>query len=100
MGQFKAIISDMDGVLWRGQEPLPGIKDFFALLQARGWPYVLATNNSAKTQQDYVQKLASMGVTGVPDTAIVTSGTATATYLLKHYPAGSADARLWRPRSL
>lgn len=90
MAQIKAVISDMDGVLWRGDMALPGLSEFFALLEARGWPFVLATNNSSKTQLDYVNKLAGMGVAGVPEQAIVTSGTATMAYLQKHYAPGSA----------
>lgn len=86
---IKAVVSDMDGVLWRGDTPLPGLGLFFDTLRARGLRYVLATNNSSKTQADYVRKLAQMGVTGIPETAIVTSGTATADYLRAHYPAGT-----------
>lgn len=86
---IKAVISDMDGVLWRGDTPLPGLARFFETLRARGLPFVLATNNSSKTQADYVRKLAGMGVTGIPEAAIVTSGTATAAYLQAHYPPGT-----------
>jgi 4-nitrophenyl phosphatase len=86
---IKAVVSDMDGVLWRGDMPLPGLVPFFEALRARGLPFVLATNNSSKTQADYVRKLAGMGVTGVAEAAIVTSGTATAAYLKMHYPAGT-----------
>ena len=81
----QAIISDMDGVLWRGDMPLPGIQEFFDLLRTRQIPFALATNNSSKTQQDYVNKLAKMGVTGIGSERIVTSGTATAAYVAKHY---------------
>lgn len=86
---IKAIISDMDGVLWHGDRPLPGLNAFFDLLRGKPIPYVLATNNSSKTRQDYVQKLAQMGVTAVPEDRIVTSGTATAAYLRKHYAPGT-----------
>ncbi len=82
---IEAIISDMDGVLWRGDMPLPGLHPFFDLLHSRQIPYVLATNNSSKTRQDYIDKLAKMGVAGIDRERIVTSGTATAAYLKKHY---------------
>lgn len=85
----KAVISDMDGVLWRGDTPLPGLAQFFGTLWTRRLPFVLATNNSSRTQADYVRKLAGMGVNGVPESAIVTSGTATAAYLKAHYPPGT-----------
>ncbi|MBZ0298832.1 MAG: haloacid dehalogenase, partial [Anaerolineae bacterium] len=83
---IKAIISDMDGVLWHGDVPLPGLHEFFDLLHTRPFPYILATNNSSRTRQDYVAKLAKMGVPDITPEHIVTSGTATAAYLQKHYP--------------
>lgn len=86
---IKAVISDMDGVLWRGDAALPGLHLFFDTLRARGLRFVLATNNSTKTQADYVRKLAQLGVPNIPETAIITSGTATASYLRAHYPSGT-----------
>jgi 4-nitrophenyl phosphatase len=87
---IKAIISDMDGVLWHGDMPLPGLREFFDWLHDSQMPYVLATNNSSKSQQDYVEKLARLGVPDIAPEHIVTSGTCTADYLRKHYPAGTA----------
>lgn len=86
---IKAIISDMDGVLWHGDMPLPGLPEFFELLHTRALPYVLATNNSSKTRQDYVGKLAKLGVPNINLDHIVTSGTATAAYVKKHYDANT-----------
>lgn len=86
MLDVRAVISDMDGVLWQGDRALPGLIEFFDLLAARGIPYMLATNNSSKTRADYVNKLATLGVRDVPQERIITSGTATAAYLLTHYP--------------
>jgi 4-nitrophenyl phosphatase len=86
---IRAVVCDMDGVLWCGDEPLPGLTAFFEHLHRRGLPYVLATNNSSRSPTDYVQKLASMGVTGVPPESIMTSGTATAAYLQARHPAGT-----------
>lgn len=86
---IKAVISDMDGVLWHGDVPLPGLHEFFDLLNTRPLPYALATNNSSRTRQDYVHKLAKMGVPDVPAERIVTSGTATGDYLRKHYAPGT-----------
>lgn len=87
--EIKAIITDMDGVLWRGPQPLPGISAFFDLLFRRDLDFALATNNSSRTRQDYVDKLASMGVSGIQPRHIVTSGTATVSFLKSQYPAGA-----------
>lgn len=86
---IKGLILDMDGVLWRGDEPLPGMADFLKMLQGRGLPFVLATNNSSKTAADYVTKLARLGVPGVQAEQIVTSGAATVAYLKERYPEGT-----------
>lgn len=79
----------MDGVLWRGAQALPGLADFFDFLFEREISFVLATNNSRNTPEDYMHKLASMGVTGITPGHIVTSGTATAITLQAQYPAGT-----------
>lgn len=85
----KGVISDMDGVLWRGETALPGLVEFFEFLEERGIPLVLATNNSSKAPEDYLEKLARMGITRHPARQIVTSGTATLGYLRAHYPTGT-----------
>lgn len=79
----------MDGVLWRGNEPLPGLIPLFETFQQHAIPYILATNNSRKTQDDYVHKLAGLGVHTVQPHNVITSGTATASYLQAHFPSNS-----------
>jgi 4-nitrophenyl phosphatase len=86
---IQGVIADMDGVLWRGDEPLPGMDAFFALLHEADIPFMLATNNSSKTRTDYIHKLAKMGVTTVAESNIITSGTATIDFLLREYPIGA-----------
>jgi 4-nitrophenyl phosphatase len=86
---IRGVVLDMDGVLWRGDEPLPGLQALFTWLAENGTPYVLATNNSSKTPTDYVAKLARMGVDGVPEASIITSSIATASYMQTRYPAGT-----------
>jgi 4-nitrophenyl phosphatase len=86
---ISAVVMDMDGVLWRGDEGLPGLAAFFDFLRARSLPYLLATNNASKTQAAYVEKLARLGVNGVKESEIITSGTATVDYLREHFPANA-----------
>jgi 4-nitrophenyl phosphatase len=88
LSNIKAVIADMDGVLWRGDAPLPGLLEFFALLRARNLPFALATNNSAKSPADYVSKLQGLGVFHVREEQILTSGTASVSYLQANYPPG------------
>jgi len=86
LSNISAVVSDMDGVLWRGDVPLPGLVEFFELLRERNIPFMLATNNSSKAPTDYVAKLAKMGVANIAEGQIITSGTATAGYLRMTYP--------------
>jgi len=81
-----AVIADMDGVLWRGDTPLPGLHEFFDLMHERHIPFMLATNNSSRSPADYVAKLEGMGVQGVREEQIINSGTASVLYLKEHFP--------------
>lgn len=79
------LILDMDGVLWRGNTPMPGLVDLFNFLDSSRIGYVLATNNATKTARMYVDRLASFGI-AIPANLILNSAEATARYLRHHYP--------------
>ena len=85
---LRHLIIDMDGVLYRGKEAIPGAGDFLDFLRKRGIGFVLATNNSTRTPQQYVDKLTGMGVRVRPD-EILTSAQATAGYLATIAPPGT-----------
>lgn len=82
------LILDMDGVLWRGETPMPGLVEFFADLRAAGIGYILATNNATKTAVMYTERLRRFGV-DIPPHQILTAAEATANYLTGSYPPGS-----------
>lgn len=88
MDQIKNLILDMDGVLWHGMQPMPGLPDFFEKLQALGLNWVFATNNSSKTRAQYVKKFGGMGVT-IDPAQVMTSAIATAHYMRDSLPAGA-----------
>jgi len=77
--QIKAVIFDLDGVIYRGQTPLPGAGDVTRWLQARDFQTYYFTNNSTKTRDSYVELLAGYGVSTDVD-HIVTSASLTARY--------------------
>jgi 4-nitrophenyl phosphatase len=74
------LILDMDGVLWRGDAPMPGLQAFFRRLHDLDVRYTLATNNATKTAAQYTEKLRGFGV-DVPREKILTSAEATAELL-------------------
>jgi len=86
--KVRSLIVDMDGVLWHGDHPLPGLQAFFTFLRHHGVRFMLVTNNSSKTPAQYVNKLAGFGVEVAPDN-ILTSAQATAAYLAGLAPPGS-----------
>ena len=59
---LRNLVIDMDGVLYRGSEVIPGTGEFIGFLRDNGIGFVLATNNATRTQQQFVEKLAGMGV--------------------------------------
>lgn len=77
---IRALIIDIDGTLWRGNIPMPGLVPFFDFLQQHGIAFVIVTNNSVETPAQYQRKLAGFGVTIQTDN-ILTCSLATADYL-------------------
>jgi 4-nitrophenyl phosphatase len=85
---IKGLIIDMDGVLWHGDTPMPGLHQFFDVLRERQIKFILATNNNTQTPEGFVQKAGKMGVDVLPE-QVVTAAVATAHYLRSNYPPGS-----------
>ena len=80
---------DMDGVLVREQDPIPGAQEFLARLQELGTPFLVLTNNSMYTPRDLAARLRRSGLE-VPEESIWTSALATAGFLEDQRPDGSA----------
>jgi 4-nitrophenyl phosphatase len=76
----RAFIIDMDGVLWEGRRPLPGLAVFFKTLREQRLRFILATNNASQTPEQYQAKLAGFGVS-VAREEVLTSAQAAAQYL-------------------
>ena len=84
----KGVVFDMDGVLYVGSRTLPGVQELLDALALRDKRIMLATNNSMSTPEQYVERLAAMGI-AVPAEAILTSALATRDYLLRMLPPES-----------
>ena len=83
--RLRLVIFDLDGVIYRGDEPVPGARELVAWLHERGAVVRFATNNSMVTRAGYVERLGRMGIrTGVEE--IVTSTSATVEHLRRHEP--------------
>ena len=64
---FEVVCCDLDGVVWRGDEPIAGAPEGVATLRADGLRVVFVTNNSAGTRAEYAAKLVGFGVPATPD---------------------------------
>ena len=80
---------DMDGVIYRGTQLLPGAERFIAVLRDRGIPFLFLTNNSQRTRRDVVTKLQRMGIE-VEERHVFTCAMATARFLARQKPGGTA----------
>jgi NagD protein len=80
---------DMDGVLYRGSELIPGADYFVRQLRERNIPFRLLTNNSQRTRRDIAAKLARLGIE-VEEAHVFTSAMATARFLAQQKPNGTA----------
>jgi HAD superfamily hydrolase (TIGR01450 family) len=77
------LLVDLDGVVYRGADPVPGVAAVLADRAARGDDVVYVTNNSMHYRADYVTRLAAMGAPITAET-VVSSARATALHLVTH----------------
>ena len=80
---------DMDGVIYRGSELIPGADIFINSLIDKDIPFLFITNNSQRTQRDVVTKLNRLGIRAEKE-HVFTCAEATASYLSQQRPNGTA----------
>ena len=85
----RGFICDMDGVIYHGSKLLPGAKAFVSWLKKENKVFLFLTNNSSKTRKELQIKLATLGI-NVEEKHFYTSALATASFLRKQCPGGSA----------
>ena len=85
----KSVICDMDGVIYRGNELIPGAVEFVEQLQRGGHKFLFLTNNSKHTPRDLKRRLEMLGI-NVSEDHFYTSGMATALFLQSQKANGSA----------
>lgn len=77
---YDAVLFDLDGVLYRGHEPIPGAAETVGRLRERGIRVAFVTNNAARTPEAVVEHLASVGIAATVE-EVQTSALATAALL-------------------
>jgi phosphoglycolate/pyridoxal phosphate phosphatase family enzyme len=84
---MKTVIFDMDGVIYRGKETLPGATECLESLRSSGIKVGFLTNNSSRTREQYAEILGGHGIKADP-IEIMTSSDATVRYLAEKDIAG------------
>lgn len=84
MADKKLFLLDLDGTLYLDGELFCGTLPFLEQVKANGGKYLFLTNNSSKSAEAYVRKLAQMGIAS-QTTDFVTSVDATAAYVSRTY---------------
>ncbi len=87
----KGFICDMDGVIYHGNQILPGVPEFIDWLYREKKEFLFLTNNSGYTPKELQQKLARMGL-DVSEDHFYTSALATAAFLKEQAPGCSVYA--------
>lgn len=85
-----SVISDMDGVIYRGNQLIPGAKGFVNNLIKNKTPFLFLTNNAEQSPIDLKRKLEVLGIDGVEEDHFFTAAQATALFLKSQLDNGTA----------
>ncbi|KKB11778.1 hypothetical protein VE25_11500 [Devosia geojensis] len=86
--EFSAVLSDLDGIVYRGEEAVPGAAERFNRWHAQGVPYCFITNNAEKSPIDFADKIRRLGIP-CSSQQVVTSGDVALDFLRSRYGAGA-----------
>ncbi len=82
---YTTYLIDLDGVVYRGNEVLPGAREFVEWLETHRKKYLFLTNNSFATGAQVLEKLSSMGIPATND-HLLTAGQAAVEHIAKRVP--------------
>ncbi|SFJ84308.1 HAD-IIA family hydrolase [Bradyrhizobium sp. cf659] len=85
---IRGIISDLDGVAYRGDTAIPSSVRAFRVWHEQGVPYAFVTNNSTKSAAQFAAKLTSIGIPAEPRQVFNTISAAMA-LLARRWPQGT-----------
>jgi 4-nitrophenyl phosphatase len=94
--KYKNFCIDLDGVMWNGNNPIPGSSEAVKLLSALGKKVFFVTNNAALTKEDLLSKFQRLGIEADTNN-LYTTGIALIKYLKLHLPGLQKVAMIGMP---
>lgn len=90
---FRGLLCDLDGVVYRGDQPCPGAVEGLAAARAAGRRILFMTNNAGHRPQDVERRLLGLGVAVEPG-EVLTSSMVAADYVAEHHQPGDGEVVL------
>jgi len=81
--RYNALLIDLDGTIYHGDQPIEGAAELIASLHELHWSYRFVTNNSSATPEQVAERLNKMGIVAKPED-VCTSAQATAHYIAQN----------------
>lgn len=81
---YRGVVLDLDGTIYRHEDPVPGARETVADLRSRGVDLLFFSNNPTASQTEYAERLAGMDLDAAPE-EIRSSASVTADYLAEHH---------------
>lgn len=98
-GSILGVVSDLDGVVYRGGSAIPGAVEAFRRWSERSVPVAFVTNNATKSPDQFAAKLESLGVSVHPN-RVFSSAAATAAFVRRRWPPGTRVFPIGEPSLL
>ena len=90
MQEVDTFLLDCDGVIWRGDSLIDGVRDTLTMLRQMGKKVIFVTNNSTKSRAAYLTRFHRLGLSDVAADEIFSSSFAAAAYLQAGHVPGFA----------
>lgn len=88
LATYTSYLIDLDGVVYRGEQIVPGAREFVTWLNAQQKKYLFLTNNSFASETQVLEKLMRLGISTDPS-HILGAGQAAIQNIARRFPAGN-----------
>jgi HAD superfamily hydrolase (TIGR01457 family) len=85
---YNSYLIDLDGVVYRGEQIVPGAREFVAWLNAQQKQYLFLTNNSFASETQVLEKLTRLGIS-TSSSHILGAGQAAIQSIARRFPEGN-----------